>query len=279
MTNNRTTALDQQAAYATAGAGALVAATERLPAATGQPGGSGAAGAMLNFIAQRAGVAGLPAEELRILLDMQRLVIADDAREQFNSDLLRVQAEVPRVTKRGVIEMGSKGSMPFATWEDVDAATRPIRHRYGFSVRFSADAVEGGRTRYKAIFSHRAGHSEEIGMVLPADAGPGRNALQAVGSTLSYAKRYLVEAFCNIIRQGVDDDGKVGGTRYLSDEQVTQINDMLRAAGANLNAFLQHFGADSVESSEEKHFTTAMNSLAKKKQQREAGAAGAKQGG
>lgn len=279
MTERHATTFDQTTAGAPVTGGALVQSPATPPAVSGQPGGSGAAGAMLNFIAQRAGAGGVSADELRTLLDMQRLVIADDAREQFNSDLLRVQAEVPKVTKRGTIEMGAKGSMPFARWEDVDAATRPILSRYGFSVRFSADAVEGGRTRYKAIFSHRAGHSEEIGMILPADAGPGRNALQAVGSTLSYAKRYLVEAFCNIIRQGVDDDGKVGGTRYLSDEQVTQVNDMLRAAGANLSAFLQHFGADSVESIEEKHFTTAMNSLAKKKQQREAAGAGAKQGG
>lgn len=270
MDEKKTTTIDQHGAGMPTADGALVAAPKSVPAVQGQPGGSGASGSMLNFIAAKASDPSCDAGQLKILLEMQRMVIADDAREQFNAALILVQRTVPKVSKRGTIEMGAKGSIPFARWEDVDAVTRPILDANGFSVRFSADAVEGGRTRYKAIFSHRAGHSEEIGMILPADTGPGRNALQAVGSTLSYGKRYLVEAFCNVIRQGIDDDGKLGGTEFINEDQITQINNALRDAKADLTGFLRHYGIDSVESMEAKDFTTAMNQLFQKKKQNEA---------
>jgi hypothetical protein len=45
-------------------------------------------------------------------------------------------------------------------------------------------------------------------MVLQLDTGPGRNQNQAMGSTLSYGKRYTAEMLLNIVREGEDTDGK-----------------------------------------------------------------------
>lgn len=225
------------------------------------PGGAGAAGAMLNFIAAKAARADLPAEQLKILLDMQRQVIADDARERFNSALLAAQTEMPKVSKNGVVEMGQKGKMPFAKWEDVDAICRPIMQKYGFTVSFSAESADGGRSTYSAIFKHTAGHTERISIVLPPDVGPGRNALQAIGSSSSYAKRYLVENFFNIIRKGQDDDGDKGGKHYISTEMVAEIDDLLLRSGSSIDGFLRHYGVNSVEELETAAFVPAKNQL------------------
>jgi hypothetical protein len=49
--------------------------------------------------------------------------------------------------------------------------------------------------------------------VLPADVGKGRNDVQAIGSSVSYGKRYAAMAMLNLITRGLaeDDDGQAGG--------------------------------------------------------------------
>ena len=75
-------------------------------------------------------------------------------------------------------------------------------------------------------------------MPLPPDVGPGRNALQAMGSTLSYAKRYLAEMLFNIVRENEDDDGQAGGTRRIGGDQKAQLVELMmkcREAGDPVN--------------------------------------------
>ncbi|WP_371924668.1 ERF family protein [Pseudomonas sp. R5(2019)] len=45
---------------------------------------------------------------------------------------------------------------------------------------------------------HRDGHREQTAMLLPVDIGKGRNAVQAVGSSTTYGKRYVMCALLNI---------------------------------------------------------------------------------
>ena len=48
-------------------------------------------------------------------------------------------------------------------------------------------------------------------MELPVDTTGSKNAVQAVGSSTAYGKRYVMEALLNLTSRGQDDDGKRGG--------------------------------------------------------------------
>jgi hypothetical protein len=58
---------------------------------------------------------------------------------------------------------------------------------------------------------HRGGHSEEATKFYPADTSGSKNAIQAIGSSISYGKRYTASALLNLTSRKEDDDGAKGG--------------------------------------------------------------------
>ncbi len=238
-----------------------------LPAAPEPP-------SMMNFIAQAIHDPNISESKLEVLLRLQREVRDDEAREAFNEALYQAQAEMPRVKKNGTIDLGvdkntgrPRGSIPFAKYEDVDAIVRPIAHKYGFSYSFSA--TERGRDGGGAVCSmtlRRGRHSEVFTLPLPLDTGPGRNNLQAMGSTMSYCYRYLTEMAFRIVREGADDDGVRGGKVYITQEQADDLIQMLAETKSDLQRFYTQFGINDLTEMERANYTVARNMLLQKKQ-------------
>jgi hypothetical protein len=171
---------------------------------------------------------------------MQERMEERQAEREFAAAFGRLSADLPRVKKNGTIDLGvdkqtkvARGSFPFAKWDDIDAVIRPLMVREGFTLSFDSvpRTAEGGGLIVTGKLMHRDGHVRSASMPLALDTGPGRNNLQAMGSTLSYGKRYCAEMLLNIIREGDDDDGKRGGTRFISPEEVETIRRGIEATG------------------------------------------------
>jgi hypothetical protein len=97
----------------------------------------------------------------------------------------------------------------YAKWEDINDAIRPVLHEHGFALSFRVKRVENAIS-VTGILSHEDGHSEETTLELPSDTSGSKNAVQAVGSSLSYGKRYTAMALLNITSRAPmdrDDDG------------------------------------------------------------------------
>src|SRR5712671_2893952 len=124
-------------------------------------------------------------------MDLQERHETRQAEIAFNKAFGKMQPRLPRIRKDGTVSLGSgKGSYSFAEWEDIDFIIRPILDEYGFTLSFTSEPTDKG-VLMVAYLSHELGHSRTSKMQLPPDAGPGRNALQAIGSAQSYGKRYL----------------------------------------------------------------------------------------
>ena len=204
-------------------------------------------------------------QKLDALLAMQERLEARQAEAEFNTALRDAQAIMPRVKKNGTIDLGGKGSIPFATWEDVDTVLRPIMVQHGFSISFDTTARDGGGAGISATLRHAAGHAKTVSIPLPLDSGPGRNNLQAMGSTLSYGKRYLAEMLFNIVRTGQDDDGKYGGTEFISHDQAKQLDVLITETGSDRAKFLETFQLAHMLNMDQPTFTRALNMLNAKK--------------
>jgi hypothetical protein len=189
-------------------------------------------------------------EKLAAMFDLQERIDKRQAEVEFNQAFARLMLKMPRVRKDGTIKMvkngEDRGSIPFAKWEDVDAVIRPILAEEGFALSFTCEPSQNCVTM-TGWLTHVMGHSRSSTMQLPPDTGPGRNALQAIGSSHSYGKRYIALDMLNIVTVGADDDGH--GTGCITEDQVEQIRGLL--AGGWLTpereaAFLKFAGADSV---------------------------------
>lgn len=179
-------------------------------------------------------------DKLRQLLDIRERVERREAEIEFHSAMNRVQIRAPRVSKKGKIVVPARekqgGGMtkphatPYALYEDIDTAIRPIYQEEGFSVSFSSEpvTVPAGHAIWHMILSHRMGHSERYSSpALPPDVGGSKNKLQEIFSSSSYAHRYLLCLVFNVVTVGADDDARA--TSYLNDEQIGKITDLLNA--------------------------------------------------
>ena len=228
----------------------LRAVTKRVRTATGarspanelarSPGRLAAENSLLNFVAQAVRDPAIDAAKLEALLRMQREVIADDAHVQFNRSFAALSAEIRQIERRGVADMGAKGTYKFAKREDLDAMLRPLMREHGFAVSFRPVPSPDSNVTIEGELLHVAGHSKTAELALPPDIGPGRNSLQAMGSAISYAERYLTEMLLNVVRCDEDDDGASAADRPIADDQLQHISRLIHETKANVAAFLKH---------------------------------------
>jgi hypothetical protein len=151
--------------------------------------------------------------KLEALLRMQREVAQDAARREFNMAMAAAQAEMqPVVRSARNTHTGTK----YAKLETIDAEMRPIYTRHGFSVRFGTGAPNReGWMRVVCTIAHAGGHEEpaiilDAPLDLTGTAGKtNKTGIQAVGSSVSYLRRYLLTmAFNIVLADDPDDDGE-----------------------------------------------------------------------
>ena len=231
-------------------------------------------GSMLSLIMEAAQNPAVDVTKLQALLGMQLTLEDRQAERSFNEALMRVTNGMPRVKKNGTIDLGvdkqtnkARGSLPFARWEDMDAMIRPRLETEGFTLSFDSAPRpgEGGGAIISGTLLHRDGHKRTVSIPLPLDTGPGRNNLQALGSTLSYGKRYCTEMLLNIVREGADDDGKLGGTKFIDEAMAKQIEELLTDTKSDRAGFMRHFGVESILEFKVENFNAAVNMLNTKK--------------
>jgi hypothetical protein len=210
---------------------------------------------LLNFVAQAVSDPAVDVAKLEALLRMQREIVADEAKITFNKALRSAQAEIPPIEKNGTIRLVrdgvDKGSIPFTTWEDMDKVMRPIMDRYGFTLTFDMSMKDGGGAVITGTLLHVDGYSKSASIPLALDTGPGRNNLQAMGSTLSYGRRYTAEMLFNLVRKGVDDDGNRGGTKFIREHEAEELRALCKAAGRQEGPLLDRLFAGRVKSFDE----------------------------
>lgn len=203
--------------------------------------------------------------KLDALLKMQAQMEERQAKQEATQAFTRLSAALPRVKKNGTISLGKGNAIAFAKWEDMDAVLRPLLTQEGFTLSFNSAPREGGGLVITGELMHVSGHIRVATIPLPLDSGPGRNNLQAVGSTLSYGKRYLAEMLCNIVREGSDDDGVKGGLSFITPEQVTELEKLIEETGADPEKFLAAAGAAHIGEIPQGAFMMAKNLLLSRK--------------
>jgi len=158
-------------------------------------------------ILQQAVERGATGEDLKNMLDLYERLEDRKARRAFDDAMAQVQSEMPTIIKTKLVSLG--GSKTYA-YEDLDSVVRtirPVMHKYGLAHRWRTEDV-GDQIKVTCIITGH-GHREENSMQAPPDTGPGRNPLQARGSTIAYLERYTIKAALGL-SAAVDDDGRGG---------------------------------------------------------------------
>jgi hypothetical protein len=222
-------------------------------------------GGLLAVIERAARDPSVDIDKMERLLEMQERVHARNAKGAYYAALASMQPNLPVITERGGIkDRAGKVQSTYALWEDVNEAIRPILAEHGFALTFKTRRTEN-EIAVTGILSHRDGHSEETELSLPSDTSGSKNAVQAVGSSTSYGKRYTAFALLNLTTQGEDDDGFRGGSPDLvSMEQLDELQRRASEVGANVPRFCGALKVTALAALPASRFTEAMRLLDKK---------------
>jgi hypothetical protein len=168
--------------------------------------------ALMSFIERAANNPEFDVAKFGELLRLQRDVAHDQSRRAFNAAMADAQSEMLPVVRDA---KNSHLNNRYARLETIDAAMRPIYTRHGFSVRYgSAPASSEGMIRITCTVAHADGYFEEQYLDAPtvnAGSQGGRTAttpVQAVGSAITYLRRYLLSMVFNVVLADEDDDGE-----------------------------------------------------------------------
>lgn len=178
---------------------------------------------------------GASIETLERLISLSERWEANSARKAFDAAIADAKAEIPAIVKN------VKGhTNKYADLAAITTVVDPILSAHGLSYRFRT--AQADKITITCVLSHRDGHSEENELSGLPDTGPGRNAIQAVGSTVKYLMRYTLTLALGIATTENDDDGRAAGNGgSISDEQVQALQRGIMDADADLPKFLAYF--------------------------------------
>lgn len=147
-------------------------------------------------------------EKMERLFAMHQKMVAQEAEAAFNGAMARAQANIVPVANNAA---NSQTNSRYAKLAAINKAITPIYTAEGLSISFdSADAPQG-LMRTVAIVSHAQGHTRSYHLDLPPDdvgtkGVVNKTQVHALGSTSSYARRYLVCMIFNVTTED-DNDG------------------------------------------------------------------------
>lgn len=221
--------------------------------------------AFISMIERAARDPNCDVEKMERLLAMQERIIERNAKAAYAEALAAMQIELPVVPERGRIDIGRGKPQAYALWEDINDAIKPVLARHGFALSFRPGQTDGKIT-VTGVLLHRAGHSEETTMHLPVDASGSKNAVQAVGSSTSYGKRYTAAALLNLTSRGEDDDGRKGGSgEPIMPDQVESLRAMITEVGADEAKFLKYLKVEALSDLPVSRFCDAVDALQAKR--------------
>jgi hypothetical protein len=196
------------------------------------------------------------AEKLDRIMAMYETLKAKEAELAYNAakgQILKKLAGIKIVKNRSVLSE-INGGMPqknapepfkYAPLEEIDKYLRPLLAEEEMDLSYSEEPAEsGGAIRIRGRLKHLpAGYYEDSFLSAPPDITGGKSNVQAVGSTNSYLRRYVVCNIFNIVVVGDDDDGN-GGT--VDEPQSRTILALIKKAKVGPK-FLKYIKAQSVE--------------------------------
>ena len=186
---------------------------------------------VLAVIARAATDSNVDIGKMERLLDMQERVLNRNAEMAFYAAMSELQDAMPTIKKEGEIKVGGQVRSRYARFEDILGQTKPLLKQYGFSVAFKSNFVDG-QLEITGTLSHREGHHESTTMRLPFDESGSKNNVQAIGSSVSYGKRYVYCMLLNINITEDDDDGRAADPKNTVEKMLERLikhNDQLRA--------------------------------------------------
>lgn len=198
--------------------------------------------------------------KMQAIVDMRNAELERQAKVEYALAISQMQSELPTVAydKDG-------HNSKYASFDAIKKTVNPVLSAHGFKDLYFIKQ-EDKQICITVKLLHKSGHSEETSLTLPHETSGNKNSVQAIGSTISYGRRYCLLSILGVAT-GDDNDGE----RYIAGETAKKIKDIIRESeNIDTKQFLNYMKADCVDKILSKDFEKANIALDRKlKEKRE----------
>lgn len=207
-------------------------------------------------------------EKLSKLMDLQERWEANEARKAFVTAMTAFKKTPPEIVKDTHVSFknraGDETEYDHPTLDQVCAVIAPALAEHGLAHAWEMSQEKDGQITVTCIITHEGGHSKGVSLSGMPDTSGGKNAIQAVASTVTYLERYTLMAATGSAAKGQDDDGRGAGTDFITPEQKEELVELMKASGADTAKFLAYLGVETLDELPAHWFDNAKAALEKK---------------
>lgn len=161
-------------------------------------------------------------DTLAKLLELQERWEANQARKAFEEAFAAFKAEAPKLERSKEVSFGGNKAAYKYTPLDVIANTLgPILAKHGLSYNWRQESTKESIT-VTCVLRHTQGHSLENTLSAGADPSGSKNAIQAIGSAVSYLRRYTL---LGVIGMATSDEDMDGVTMQEASDFIAHMED------------------------------------------------------
>lgn len=151
-------------------------------------------------------------EVMEKLLALQERWEAMQAKKAFDNAMAKLRENMPKIIKLQTVDYQPRDkprvNYKYEALTDVTEPLAPVMSALGLSFRWRTESGKDG-VKVTCIIAHRDGHSEETSLTANADVTGGKNAIQAIGSAVTYLQRYTLKAAVGVAADYDDDAQRV----------------------------------------------------------------------
>jgi hypothetical protein len=163
---------------------------------------------------------GADIDKLAKLMELQGRWEANEARKAFNAAMSVFKKNPPPIKKNKHVKFGTT-EYDHATLDNVTDTITAALSAVGISHKWKV--AQSPEIAVTCVLTHEMGHSEETTLKAGADTSGSKNAIQAIGSTVTYLQRYTLLAAVGMATGGDDDGGASGDSgNRLKEELVVE---------------------------------------------------------
>lgn len=180
--------------------------------------------------------------KIKALYDMRNEERDRQAKVAFIVAMNKAQAEMQPIAKK---HRNEHTKSDYAKLENVDEEIRPIYSKYSLSLSFDEEPSEGKDRMIICYVMHENGYIKlyRLSGELDISGSQGKatkTAIQGLGSTVSYLRRYLTMMIFNLVAIKDDNDGN-NDVNFITNEQAVEIDLLIPKVCKSVEVFKPKF--------------------------------------
>lgn len=212
----------------------------------------------------RAQASNASIEQMQQLFELQLRYEANEARKAYNDAMANFREKAPAIARTR-----TGHNIKYAGLSESLDIIQPLLSQFGLSHQWKTKQ-DGNMITVECTVTHRQGHSESTSLSSAPDTSGSKNAIQAIGSTVSYLSRYTLFAILGLSSREMDDNGDSAGGKKdevprISERQYLDLLALIADVGADEKKFNVYYKINDVAELPASKYEAAVKGLEMKR--------------